>query len=67
MDYTSKDVVFTERLKALKVLPLNKIEQIALEELSLIEKNIEKYGELCFYTDELIFVPLTTRREKSEK
>ena len=67
MDYTSKDVVFTERLEALKVLPLNKIEQIALEELILIEKNREKYGELYFYTDELIFGPLTTRREKSEK
>ena len=64
MDGTSKDVVFSERLEALKVLPSKKIEQIASEELSIIEKNRKEYGQLYFYTNELIFGPLTTEREK---
>ena len=62
---TSKDVVFPERLEALKVLPLKKIEQIYSEELGIIEKNRKEYGEICFYTNELMFGPLTTEREKN--
>ena len=64
MDGTSKDVVFSERLETLKVLPSKKIEQIASEELSIIEKNRKEYGQLYFYTNELMFGPLTTEREK---
>ena len=64
VDGTSKDVVFSERLEALKVLPSKKIEQIASEELSIIEKNRKEYGQLYFYTNELMFGPLTTEREK---
>ena len=64
MDGTSKDVVFSERLEALKVLPSKKIEQITSEELSIIEKNRKEYGELYFYTNELMFGPLTTECEK---
>ena len=63
VDGTSKDVVFSERLEAL-VLPSKKIEQIALEGLSIIEKNRKEYGELYFYANELMFGPLTTEREK---
>ena len=66
MDGTSKDVVFSERLEALKVLPSKKIEQIASEELSIIEKNRKEYGELYFYTIELMFGFLTTEREKKK-
>ena len=65
-DGTSKDVVFSDRLEALKVLPSKKIEQIASEELSIIEKNRKKYGELYFYTNKLMFRPLTTKREKNK-
>ena len=64
VDGTSKDVVFSERLEALQVLPSKKIEQIALEGLSIIEKNRKEYGELYFYANELMFGPLTTEREK---
>ena len=64
VDGTSKDVVFSGRLEALKVLPSKKIEQIASDELSLIEKNRKGYAELYFYTNELIFGPRTTEREK---
>ena len=64
VDGTSKDVVFSERLEALKVLPSKKIEQIASEELSITEKNRKEYGELYFYTNELRFGTLTTEREK---
>ena len=62
---TSKDVVFSERLEALKVLPSKKIEQIASEEFSIIEKNRKEYGELYFYTNELTFGPFTTKCEKA--
>ena len=62
VDSTSKDVVFSEKLETLRVLPLKKIEQIALEEL--IEKNRKEYGKRCFYKNELIFGPLTTECEK---
>ena len=64
VDGTSKDVLFSERLEALKVLPSKKIEQIASKELSIIEKNRKEYGQLHFYTNELMFGPLTTEREK---
>ena len=64
VDGTSQDVVFSERLETLKVLPLKKVEKIASEELSIFEKNRKDYGELCFYTNELMFGPLTTEREK---
>ena len=64
MDGTSKDVVFSERLEALKVLPSKKIEQIASQELSIIEKNKKEYGQLYFYTNELMSERLTTEREK---
>ena len=67
VDGTSKDVVFSGRLEALKVLPSKKIEQIASDELSLIEKNRKEYAEPYFYTNELIFGPLTTKREKKNQ
>ena len=44
MDGTNNDVVFTKRLKALKVLPPKQIEQIALKELSKTDKNRKEYG-----------------------
>ena len=47
----AQDVVFSERLEALKVLPSEKIEQIASEELSITEKNRKGYRELYFYTN----------------
>ena len=47
-----------------RVLPSKKIEQIASEELIIIEKNRKEYGQLYFYTNELMFGPLTTEREK---
>ena len=65
MDGTSKDYVFSERLETLKVLPSKKIEQISSEGLSIIEKNRKEYGELYFYTKELMFGPLTTACEKT--
>ena len=64
MDGTSKDVAFSDRLEALKVLPPKKIEQIASEKLSTIEKNRKEYGKLYFYTNKLNFGPLTTEREQ---
>ena len=44
MDGTNNDVVFTKRWNVLKVLPRKKIEQIALKELSKIDKNRKEYG-----------------------
>ena len=67
MDGTSKDVVFSERLEALKVLLSKKIEQIASEELSIIEETRKEFEELYFYTIELRFGSLTTEREKKKK
>ena len=64
VDGNSKDVAFSEGLEALKVLPPKKIEQIALEELSIIKKNRKEYGELYFDTNELMSEPFTTEREK---
>ena len=64
VDGNSKDVAFSEELEALKVLSPKKIEQIASEELSMIKKNRKEYGELYFYTNELMFGPLTTECEK---
>ena len=65
VDGTSQDVIFSERLETLKVLPLKKIEKIASEELSIFEKNRKDYGELYFYTNKLMFEPLTTERKKN--
>ena len=47
LDDTSKDVVFSERLEALKVILSKKIGQIASEELSIIEQKIEKNMVNC--------------------
>ena len=33
-------------------------------ELSITKKNTKEYGELSFYTNKLMFGPLTTEREK---
>ena len=66
MDGTSKAVAFSERLVALKVLPSKKIEQIASEQLSIIEKNRKEYGELYFCIKELMFWPITTERKKKK-
>ena len=55
---------FAEVLEALKVILSKKIEQIASEELSIIEKNRKEYGELYFYTNKLMFGSLTTECEK---
>ena len=63
VDGTSKDVVFSERLEALKVLPSKKIEQIASEELSIIEKNRKEYRELYFYKHEFVIALLITECE----
>ena len=49
VDGTSKDVVFSLRLEALKVLPSKKIEQIASEEFSIIEKNRKEYITIFLY------------------
>ena len=65
-DGTSKDTVFSERLEALKVLSSEKVEQIASEELNVIEKSRKEYGELYFYTNILMLAPLTTEREKNK-
>ena len=65
VDGTSQDVVFSERLETLKVFPLKKIEKIPSEELSIFEKNRKDYGELYFYTNKLMFGPLTTERKKN--
>ena len=40
--------------------------QIASKELSITGTNREKHGELYFYTNELMFGPLTTECEKLE-
>ena len=64
VDGTSKDVIFSERLEALKVLPSKKIEQIPSEELNVIEKNRKEYSVLYFYTNELVIGSLTTEGEK---
>ena len=52
-------------LGALKVLQSKKIEQIASEELSIIETNGEEYGELNSYTNKWMFETLTTERGKT--
>ena len=65
VDGTSKDVVFSERLEALKVLPSKKIEQIPSEELNVIEKNWKEYSALYFCTNELMIGSLTTEGEKN--
>ena len=57
---------FSERLEALKVLSSEKVEQIASEELNVIEKSRKEYGELYFYTNILMLAPLTTEREKNK-
>ena len=67
MDGTSKAVAYSENLVALKVLPSKKIEQIASEQLRIIEKNRKEYGELYFCINELMFWPITTEREKKKK
>ena len=54
----------SERVEALIILPSKKIEQIASKELSVIERDRKEYGELYFYTKELMFGPLTTECEK---
>ena len=54
----------SQRVEALIILPSKKIEQIASKELSVIEKDRKEYGELYFYTKELMFWPLTTECEK---
>ena len=54
----------SERVEALIVLPSKKIEQIASKELSVIARDRKEYGELYFYTKELMFGPLTTEYEK---
>ena len=59
VDGTSKYAVFSERLEALNVLPSEKI-----EELSVIEKSRKEYGELYFYTNELMFGSLAAECEK---
>ena len=64
VDGTSKDVVFSESVKALKVLPSKKIEQIASEELNMTEKSRKEYGELYFYRSKLMFGPLTVECEE---
>ena len=64
VDGNSKDVAFSEGLEALKVLSPKKIEQIASEELSMTKKNRKEYGELYFYTNELMFGPPITEGEK---
>ena len=64
VDDTSKDVIFSERLEALKVLPSKKIEQIPSEELNVIEKNRKEYSALYFCTNELMIGSLTTEGEK---
>ena len=47
---------FSERLEALKVLSSKKIEQI--------EKNRKEYDQLYFYTNKLMFGPITSECEK---
>ena len=64
MDGTSKDVVFSESVKALKVLPSKKIEQIVSEELNMTEKSRKEYGELYFYRSKLMLGPQTVECEE---
>ena len=64
MDGTSKDVVFSESVKALKVLPSKKIEQIVSEELNMTEKSRKEYGELYFYRRKLMLGPQTVECEE---
>ena len=44
MDGTNNDVVFAKRWNVLKVLPRKEIEQIALKELSKIDKKRKEDG-----------------------
>ena len=65
VDGSNKDPFeYSDRLKALKVLPTRRIMQIANQELNVIEKNRKEYGELFLYTNELMFGPLTREYEK---
>ena len=66
MNGTSKAVI-SERLDALKVLRSRKFEQIASMELRKMNKNRKEYGELYFYTNELMFGLLPAEREKRIK
>ena len=49
------------------MIPSNKIEQIASEELSITEKIRKEYGELYFYKNELMFGTFATELEKKRK
>ena len=49
------------------MIPSNKIEQIASEELSITEKIRKEYGELHFYKNELMFGAFATELEKKKK
>ena len=49
------------------MIPSNKIEQIASEELSITEKIRKEYGELHFYKNELMFGAFETELEKKKK
>ena len=49
------------------MIPSNKIEQIASEELSITEKIRKEYGELYFYKNELMFGAFATELEKKKK
>ena len=65
MDGTSKEDVFFRKIRDIKCTPVKKkIEHIASEELSIIEKIRKEYGELNFYTNKLMSGPLTTICEK---
>ena len=64
MNGTSKDVAFSERWKALKLLLSKKIEQFASEELSIIEINRKECVGLYFFTEELMFGPPTRECKK---
>lgn len=41
MEGTSKDVVFSEKIRGIKSSPAKEVEQITSEELSIIETNRE--------------------------
>ena len=49
------------------MIPSNKIEQIASEELSITEEIRKEYGELHFYKNELMFGAFATELEKKKK
>ena len=49
------------------MIPSNKIEQIASEELSITEEIRKEYGELHFYKNELMFGTFATELEKKKK